>query len=455
MNGFDIGPIGMPMQLMDKTAFAKMFPNAPPAACEALQQGYRNRGLLGVGPPNEPPLRRHMKSAKPATPKGSTMPAAVAKKTEPPKAAPSAPSAPSTHPFVASQPRYVAPNLKAFATPDAAYRAGMAVQATISRLTQRKNARAEVYCKSRGIDVLAIATTGSPTGGGYVVPDELSQAIITLKARAGQARKLAFIAPMQSGALTVPWEQDGLTVEYVGEAPSVAPTASDIDWGAINFNAKTRGVLGYVSHELSDDALIRFVDAYADRAAHALAKCEDREYILGDGTSPYGGEVGLIAALGAGGVSTAVTAHDSFVEIDVTDFVNCMAKLPEAFADGRESWICSAAFYAVGMLRSVGGAAQGFAEDGRPLFLGKPVNLFPAMPSSSAASTVCALYGNWAEVSAIGDRGLVYTFSDKTPTAFERDLIAMKAFSRYDISIHNHGDASTAGGYVALKTAAS
>lgn len=329
----------------------------------------------------------------------------------------------------------------------------MAIQATISRQTNRKHARAEVYCKSRGIDVLATATTASPTGGGYLVPDELSQAIIALKARAGQARKLAFIAPMQSGSLTVPWETDGLTVEYVGEAPSAAPTPSDIDWGAINFNAKQRAVLGYVSQELEGDALIRFVDAYADRAAHALAKCEDTEYIMGDGSSTYGAEVGLLASLGAGGLHTCAVGHDSLLEIDLADVTSFFATLPERYADGRESIICSSVVYALVFLRLAGSASQGFAEDGTPLWMGKKVHLFPSMPSTSAASTVVALYGNWAEVSAIGDRGMAYTFSDKTPYAFERDLIAMKAFSRYDIAIHNAGDATTAGGYVGLKTA--
>lgn len=109
MNGFNSGPIGMPMQLVDEAAFARMFPNALPAAFAAFQQGFRNRGKLGIGRTNEPPLRRHMKSAQPATLKESiTMPVAVATprvKAAPPATSPpirtrSSPHSPSTSPQI-------------------------------------------------------------------------------------------------------------------------------------------------------------------------------------------------------------------------------------------------------------------------------------------------------------------------------------------------------------------
>lgn len=354
-----------------------------------------------------------------------------------------------------AQPRLVTPALKAFDTAQEALDAGMAMLAGACRaVPNRTHPVAENYCRQRGLQVMNTASSASPTGGGYIVPDELARAILKRMTRVGWARRLAFVSPMTSGSQSIPWETSGLTVEYIIEAPVSAPTPSDISWGSIGLAAEKRGVLGYISAELDADTLIPYVDTYVDRAAHALAKREDREFILGDGTSTYGGEVGLLASLGAGGIHTAATGHDTWPELDVDDYAACMAKLPEDFADGRESWICSAAHYAVGMLGAVGGASQGFAEDGRPLFLGKPVNLLPAMPATAAASTVCALYGSWSEVAVLGNRGITFAASDKAPGAFERDLIAVKAFSRYDIAIHNAGTASAAGGYVGLATAA-
>lgn len=349
-------------------------------------------------------------------------------------------------------PNVIAPNLKAFDSMESAYSAGMAVLAAVGRHTDRRNAIAEVYCRERGMQILNVATVAQPTAGGYLVPDELSKAIILNMARIGAARRLSMYMPMGSSYLSVPVERGGLTVQYISEVGT--PTPTDSTWGAVSLQAEKRGVLGYTSQELNDDALVRYVDTYASRAAHALARQEDKEFVLADGTSTYGGEVGLVASIGAGGVSTAATGHDTWAELDVTDFTNAMALLPEQFADGRESWICSAAFYAQAMLRSTGGASQGFAEDGRPLFLSKPVNILPAMPTTSAAATLCCLYGNFAEAAVFGDRGLVYTISDKSPQVFANDMIAMRCFSRYDINVHNGGDATNAGAYVGLKTAA-
>lgn len=138
--------------------------------------------------------------------------------------------------------------------------------------------------------------------------------------------------------------------------------------------------------------------------------------------------------------------------MDLTDFANLVAKLPEQYADGSESFICSSGFYAF-MLKAAGGAFQGIAEDGTPLFMGKKVHLLPAMPATSAAATVSCLYGNWRESVIFGDRGLKFTISDKSPEVFAKDLIAVRSISRYGLVVRNGGTASEAGSFVGLKTA--
>lgn len=378
----------------------------------------------------------HAKQTTPAPTKGiSDMPA----------------TAPSKR-MVVSMPRVIAPNLKAFATTEDAYGAGMAMLAAVGRWYEPRNLIAEQFCNERGMPVLNVATVAQPTAGGYLVPDALSEAIIKNMSRIGAARRLSMYAPMNSNTLNVPIERGGPTVYSVTEMGTI--TGTDSEWGSIRLEPTKRGVLGYVSQELNDDALVRFVDTYADRAAHALARWEDKEFAIGDGTSTYGGTVGLIHSLGAAGISEA-TGADSWEDLTIAHFAAAMGKLPEQFSDGRESWCCSAAFYAMGMLRAAGGSSQGFAEDGRPLFLSKPVNILPAMPATSAAEQICCTYGNYAEACVFGDRGLTFAISDKCPEVFASDKIAVRALSRYKINVHGGGDASTAGAYVGLKTAAS
>lgn len=170
--------------------------------------------------------------------------------------------------------------------------------------------------------------------------------------------------------------------------------------------------------------------------------------------STYGGAVGLLSKLGAGGTVVAASGHDSWAELDLTDFANLVAKLPEQYADGSESYICSSGFYAF-MIKAAGGAAQGFAEDGTPLFMGKRVNLLPTMPASSAASQVCCLFGNWRESVILGDHGLKFAISDLSPEVFAKDLIAVRSISRYGLVVRDGGTASAAGSFVGLQTAAS
>lgn len=347
--------------------------------------------------------------------------------------------------------RHVLAQCKNFKTSDEALDALMTFRAGIGRARNDRDRRAEDYEKGRGLTPFAIGTTASPTGGGYTVPTPITAAIIEKRARVGVARQLSYVTPMTAMEETFPVESSGLTVYYATETESL--TASDFTFASLGLKAEKRTVFAKASNELVDDATVVWLDRFVSRAAYALAGKEDLEFVSGDGTSTYNGEVGLIASLGSAGVSTAATGHDTWPELDVDDFAACMAKLPSDYANGSEVWVCSPQFYAVGMLGAVGGVYQGTDQDGRPMFMNKPVYLTPKMPTTTAASTVCCFYGSFDEAAVIGDRGISYATSDKMPGAFESDLTAYRAVSRYDINVHGGGNASTAGAYVGLSTA--
>jgi HK97 family phage major capsid protein len=201
------------------------------------------------------------------------------------------------------------------------------------------------------------------------------------------------------------------------------------------------------------------VDYMFREMAYALADKEDAEYINGDSTSTYGGVTGLLASLGAGGVSTAATGHDTWVEIDLTDVTNWMALLPSKYHARNPKIICSSQFYYSVLLRiaaAAGGntlASLTGGPGGTKNFLGTEVLITPYMPTASAAATVHALFGAF-------DAGVI--LAERTPIrlarsddyAFLNDVITIKATSRYDINVHDGGTASVPGAYVGLKSAA-
>lgn len=336
MNGFNPGAIGIHPSMMDEATFARIFPNAPAGAFPAFQQGQARRRSAGN---SQPPLRPQVQSAKPATPKGSTTMPAVAKPQA--KATPSTSSTPSVDrrtrrpPLTARQ----AAAAKSCRTEEDRRRLsdiGMEIRARFGVFVKQRDLVAERHCLNElGLDVRATATEANPAAGGYTVASPLADGVIEIRSQIGLSRRVCNVVPMTENTLSIPKVTGELTVYYPGEVVAITP--SDLTLGSLFLEVKKRAVLQYATRELYDDALINFADLFLRGSAYSLAAKEDRELVLGDGTSTFNNEVGLIASLGAGGLVSAAAAHDTFAELDLADWTSAMARLPERFVDARLS----------------------------------------------------------------------------------------------------------------------
>jgi HK97 family phage major capsid protein len=332
------------------------------------------------------------------------------------------------------------------------------VKAVVSREFNRTiDSRAEEVCRLHGLDVINAGHEGSGSHGGYLVPAPLERSLLDIRERVGVMSKLVRTLPMTSDRLDIARRTSGLTVYYGTENPSSDMIASDKGWSQIKLIAEKRYVVHQISQELVDDALIAVVDDAIGEMGHALASKMDDEIINGNGTSTHGGTMGLLASIGAAGVVDAASGHDTWGELDLIDFTNTMAKLPDEYAD-NPVWLCSRAFYCSTMLRLMAAAGgNNYAgvqeiDGGRKMFLDCPVVICQKMPKSTAASTVSCLYGDFSKSVIFGERtGIRVARSDDF--AFLRDLTTLKATTRYDFKVHAPGDANAAGGYVSLKTA--
>lgn len=353
--------------------------------------------------------------------------------------------------------------MRAFKGSDApreAYDCGMWLRAVVARKRNEVDEEAEARVATRGWSIKNIATEGSPTGGGYLVPTPMSNAIIDVRALAGVSRQIARIIPMTADTLTQPKKTTGTTVYYPGETGS--STASDQGWGQINLVAKKRSILSYVSQELRDDALIAIIDDLVSQMGTDFAVKEDAELVNGDATSTYGGEVGLLASLGTAGVYAPANGGGKSVwtGLTLTEFSQTMAKLPSRYQARGTSWLCSSEFYygvMWNLLAAAGGNTVMHVEGGPsaiPMFMGRRVWLTDQMPRTTATSQVSALYGSFGDAVVIGDR-MGITIRQSEHAKFEQDVLGVLATSRYDINVFEGGDASNAGAYVGLKTAAS
>ena len=337
--------------------------------------------------------------------------------------------------------------LKAFKSDFDAYASGQFLRATIG-----KNDVAAQWCKEHGIMNVHSTTTNS--AGGYLVPEGFENAIINLREEYGVFRQNARVYPMTEPIVYVPRRQSGFTAYYVGE--NSAGTESDASFSQVKLDAKKLMILTRLSQELSDDAIIQLADFVAQEMAYAFAVQEDQAGFLGDGTSTYGGILGLRNALLAGSTVTAIAGDNTFEELEFAFFQNAVGKLPR-FPGIRPAWYVHNALYWNAMVRlanAAGGNNIASVQAGPTglSFMGYPVVLVNALPSAltDLASTVVGFFGDLAMTATLGSKAGISIVTDSS-RYFEYDQIAVRCTQRYDIVVHEVGTASAAGPMIALK----
>lgn len=344
------------------------------------------------------------------------------------------------------------------------------------------NNRAQSWCREQGVPFAALADHNESQNwvGGYLVPEALDASIIDLREMYGVFPRLARRVPMSSDTTRRIRRASGLTAYFVAEQS--ATTKSNKTWDQISLTAKEIASLGIYSNVLSDDAIINLGDDIAGEAAYAIASTIDDCGFNGDGTSTYGGIVGVRTALTnldtsdvtniaglyyAGGGSTASSLWS---EIATADFANVMALLPEFAETPNVGWICSKAFWGSVMVRLAyagGGNSTVEIQNGvNKSFMGYPVYISQKMPRTTAVSTVCCLFGDLALAADFGDRSGTTIALSRDATIgsinlFETRQTAVQVSQRFDINVHDVGNASSTaasrqpGPIVGLITAAS
>lgn len=363
--------------------------------------------------------------------------------------------------------RWVSPNLRAFKSSTDreqnlrdCFDAGLWFKAAVLSNTRRHAegaAAADKLRARRGDSWLATMNETTPTDGGFLVPPVLQNALIVYREQVGVARRLCRVMPMSSDNLTFLRQTAGTTVYYPGEEGQI--TASSPTFGMVQLQAKKRAILSYVSNELKDDALIGVMDVLVSDMGHQFAFQEDKELILGDATSTYGGVEGVKQALTTATASlvSAATNNDTWPEITYADLAKAMAALPDKFRGMPCAWLCSAAFKWQVFDRlclAQGGALEQSMANGIPgaMFAGYPIVVSDRMPTTTAAATLCAIFGAFGNAVALGDRNEV-RIATSEHIKFDYDQIGVRATVRYDINVFEEGDTTNAGALIGFKTA--
>lgn len=318
------------------------------------------------------------------------------------------------------------------------------------------------------------------TSGGFLVPPEFENDLIILREIFGVFRRNAKKVPMGSDVKSIPRRTGGLTAYFTAE--TAAATESTMGWDRVTLTAKKLMVYSLYSTELDEDSVVDIGNELAGEMAYAFGQKEDDAGFNGDGTSAYGGIVGArtallnlsgtIANIAGLVVATGTGYGTSYGATVLSDFTAVKGKLPQyaAVAPGGCKWYCHKSYYHNTMERLalaaggvpaaevVAGAQSQTPNEAR--FLGYPVEFAQIFPSNPAVSQVVALFGNLGLASKFGDRRMT-TIAVSEHVAFANDEIAIRGTERFDIVVHDVGNASgtaalrVPGPLVGLITAAS
>ena len=337
-----------------------------------------------------------------------------------------------------------------------AYRAG---QWCMAVLFQRQEAQR--WCRDYGVRIEspgiggigARTLTGIGVGQSVIVPEELVLPIIDLREQYGIARRLCRVHPMSTDTASVPRVLSGVTAYFVGRETS--PTANDPGFDDITLVAKNLAAETRISNDYADDSAINLADFIAQEHALAFATKEDNCLFNGDGTSTYGGIVGLrTAILSKAGAVDAASGHDTFAEIETADLINVMAKLPD-IPGLNPVWITSKVGQNIvfgKLTQTTSGNRKADLASAMPSqYMGYEIITSPAMPKvlTDLSDVAMMLFGDLRMGVILGDRrGMNMMVDPYSLSSYQQTKIISS--ERFDLNCHGVGDASNAGPIVAL-----
>ena len=299
-------------------------------------------------------------------------------------------------------------------------------------------------------------STNDGLKGGFLVPEEMSQAIIRLRDERGVFPRFANLFPMGSEVAMVNRAIGDVTAYWVGEGSEVG--LSDAELGQAKLVASNLATLTKISKDIDEEAIVSIGDLITTSAGYAMADKIDAAGFNGDGTSTYGGTKGLASALNSAAVVDAASGNVSAATLDLADFEKVVGLLPEYGSTSGPRWYMSKTAYwnsARRLMNAAGGnTIETLGGMFEPMFMGYPVTYAQVMSAGAAVSTHVAYFGHLELGATLGTRRGV-SFAVSTERYFETRQLGIMVDQKVAINVHEDGATVRTRPIIALKTAAS
>lgn len=307
-------------------------------------------------------------------------------------------------------------------------------------------------------DLAIVKTMGGldPTAGGTFVIPEATSSLIYNTEPSGVWSKTANVVTMARDVWSAPRKTGIVSMSHVAASGTIS--ASDNTTDMVELVAKKAGVIIKAQREWFDDAAVNVADDFSSTFIEARDRRIDADWILGDGTSTYGGHVGLVSALPSGAYTNA--SGGTWASITESDIYGVIGKL-QYVKDGRIAIVCSRQFYNSVLMRIDGtrsgttltekNAMARAAFGAQAMFGVYPVYFSDQMPTATASTSKVMYVGDFVGGSMIGLREGI--FVDQSKDAYwTTDEIGFKATARFAVNIHGDGRGGTVGPIACLQT---
>ena len=290
--------------------------------------------------------------------------------------------------------------------------------------------------------IVKTAITGDNTNAGALIPNDYIASLVYNTEKVGVARQITNVQRMSRDTQTVPRKTAIGAMSWVNEAGALPETDQSFD--TIGMSAKKMGRIVKCSSEMFDDSAISIADTTSQSISESYDLALDTALILGDGTSTYGGQIGIANA--AAPITSVNGAGTAWTNLTTENHLNVMATIKNA--DWRRCyWLCTREYYFSVMLKLDKATSQ-FRELTGPApagfdgwFLNMPVRFLPSItgfPIATAAATRCAWFGDFAGCVTLGERrDLAVEYSNQA--YWSSDVVAWRATARAHINIHGSG----------------
>jgi HK97 family phage major capsid protein len=297
------------------------------------------------------------------------------------------------------------------------------------------------------------------SSGGFAIPEVLSTQIIDIRGKYEALTELGVpIMPIRAQGESVSRITSGVTVYSPGEG--VAATETEIAGDQVSLKPFEMVALSTVTNKELNASHFDFGNKVAERMRYAMMKKLEEIYFLGDGTSTYFNQRGILGKLqqlvtDSGGTWTTNAAYAAAIttasgaawsNITYNDIQNVLGSIGMMENMSQFGLACSWQFYQqvlVPLSTGRGGAPASEIVNGIPrTWDGNRIVLTNAMPRASASASVCLHAGDFALGTKLGVAPDTISMSTSTERYWDQRKVGFQMALNYAINVHDMGNAS-------------